>query len=101
MDWLINWLWEWFESSESKLVRTVREVTVQMCGFLPTVETAAALVAVSAPASAPVITTAVTIAKKICSAVTAAKPAMLLGTERPPIIVDGVVIDGQFVNKEK
>jgi hypothetical protein len=88
MDWLINWLWEWFESSESKTIKAVREITVQMCDFLPTVETAAALVAV-------------TIAKKICSAVTAAKPAMLMGTEGPPIIVDGVVIDGQFVNKEK
>jgi hypothetical protein len=101
MDWLINWLWEWFESSESKTIKAVREITVQMCDFLPTVETAAALVAVNVPTSAPVVTVAVTIAKKICSAVTAAKPAMLMGTEGPPIIVDGVVIDGQFVNKEK
>lgn len=91
LDSLIGWIWGWFESSENKKVQAVRDATRSMCGFWPTAETVLALLAVNSPAAV----TAFTIARKICVAVTAQRPAMLVGGA-PPIIVDGVVIEGEF-----
>jgi hypothetical protein len=48
----------------------------------------------------PGVGTATLIAKKICQAVTAPKPSMLVG-KAPPIVVDGVVIEGEFIGKDK
>jgi hypothetical protein len=96
MDWLtglFDWVWSLLGMSENKTVQVVREKTVELCGFLPTVETVVALLAVNNPAAV----TAVVIAKKICTAVTRAKMVTLTGAA--PIIVDGVVIEGDFVNK--
>lgn len=94
LDGLFSWVWGLFASSENKTVKAVRDATRVLCGFLPTVETVLALIAVN-----PAAATALVIAKKICAAVTAQKPAMLMGGEKPPIIVDGVVIEGEFVEK--
>jgi hypothetical protein len=96
MDWLtglFSWVWSLFEDSDSKLVQTIREQTVRLCGFLPTVETVTALIAVNNPA----LTTGFIIAKKICAAVTAQKMSLISGDM--PVIVDGVVIEGDFINK--
>lgn len=98
MDWfagLLNWLWGLFGNSESKLVKAIREKTVELCGFLPTVETVVALVAVNNPA----VTTAIVIAKKICMAVSAQKQTLIGGSH--PVIVDGVVIEGEFINPKE
>jgi phosphohistidine phosphatase SixA len=98
MGWLTDWLdWVlgWFNSSESKLVKAVRESTVLLCGFLPTVETVLALIAVQNPA----VMTAAGIARKICEAVSPANGTMKTNL-RPPM-VDGVVIEGEFIGKVK
>src|SRR5262245_976490 len=89
---LLDWVLSLFVSSENPQVKSVRDVTVQLCGFLPTVECVVALLAAN-PASA----TAIMIAKKICAAVSLPRPVTAMG--EAPIIVDGVVIQGQFVNR--
>jgi hypothetical protein len=43
--------------------------------------------------------TATLIAKKICQAVTAPRPVTLVGDA--PVMVDGVVIEGEFIGKGK
>jgi hypothetical protein len=93
LDTLFGWLLGLFGSSDNDLVKTIREKTVEYCGFLPTVETVAALIAVNNPA----LTTGFIIAKKICAAVTAQKMSLLAG--EAPIIVDGVVVEGEFISK--
>lgn len=96
MDWftgLFDWFWGLLGYSQNKTVKAVRDKTVELCGFLPTVETVLALLAVSHPG----VATAVVVARKICGAVTKSKMTLLAGNA--PIIVDGVVIEGEFVNK--
>jgi phosphohistidine phosphatase SixA len=93
---LLDWVLGWFSSSESKLVKAVRDSTVLLCGFLPTVETVVALVAVQNPA----VMTAMGIARKICAAVTSAPKTGRIGLMSAPVIVDGIVIEGEFVGKE-
>jgi hypothetical protein len=92
LDSLIDWVWGWFSSSDSPMVNKVREGTVMLCGFLPTVETVVALIAVQNPA----IMTAMGIARKICAAVSPTKGTMK--TNLKPPMVDGVKIEGEFVN---
>lgn len=94
---LVGWLMSWFTNSESKLVKDVRKTTVEMCRFLPTIETVVALVAVNNAAVAAASAPAVLIAKKICAAVTARKQGLLGDI---PVIVDGVVIEGEFQPEE-
>lgn len=94
MDWitgLFGWFWELLGWSDNKTVKAVREKTVELCGFLPTIETVVALLAVNNPAAV----TAVVIANKICMAVTKSKMSLLAGDA--PVIVDGVVIEGEFI----
>ena len=91
---LAEWLAGLFRSSENKKVVAVRETTRKLCGFLPTVETVLALLAVNNPA----VATASIIARKICAAVSAPRPVTLMGDA--PIMVDGVEIKGEFVGKE-
>jgi phosphohistidine phosphatase SixA len=88
---LLDWVLGWFKNSESKLVVAVRETTVLLCGFLPTVETVVALIAVQNPA----IMTAAGVARKICAAVSPTKGTMK--TNLKPPMVDGVVIEGEFI----
>lgn len=102
MNWLFGWLARLLGGTDSRLVVKIQAATVKACGFLPMAETVAALVAAGNPA----VTTATLIAKKICVAVTAPRPAILglssmSGEVANPIIVDGVVIEGEFINKEK
>jgi hypothetical protein len=94
LDSLIGWVWSWFSDSEAKLVKTVRELTVKACGFLPTVETVVALIAVQNPA----VVTAMGIARKICAAVTSAPKTGRMSLIGSPVIVDGIVIEGEFIN---
>jgi hypothetical protein len=100
LDGVINWLAGWFASSENETVKAVRDATVILCGFLPTVETVAALIAVNNPAMAATAAPAVLIAKKICTAVKAPRMQSLLGGDAQ-IIVDGIVIEGEFVNPKE
>ena len=89
---LLDWVLGFFASSESKLVKAVRESTVLLCGFLPTVETVVSLIAVQNPA----VMTAMGIARKICAAVSPLKGAMpIMAPDRP--VVDGVKIEGEFI----
>lgn len=98
LDGIVNWVLGWFVSSENPTVKKVRTATVILCRFEPTVETVLALIAVNQPAMAATAAPAVYIAKKICAAVTAQKQSLLGGDA--PIIVDGVIIEGTFVNPE-
>jgi hypothetical protein len=103
MKWLSG-LFSWFlglmgvgTASNDEAVKIQAEA-VRFCNFLPTVETCVNLMAVVVPV--PGVGTATLIAKKICQAVTAPKPTMLAG-KAPPIVVDGVVIEGEFIGRDK
>jgi hypothetical protein len=102
MKWLSG-LFSWFlglmgvsTASNDEAVKIQAEA-VRFCGFLPTVETCLNLMAVVVPV--PGVGTATLIAKKICQAVTTPRPMTLVGSQ--PIIVDGVVIEGEFIGKDK
>ena len=75
-------------------IEQVRQAAVAVCGFLPTVDTVAAILLANNPA----YITASAIANGICAAVTA--PALKqLGPRRAPPVVAGVVIHGKFVSR--
>lgn len=105
MNWitgLFSWVMSLFgvPNADTEEVVKIQATAVRLCGFLPTVDTVLALMAAN-----PLVATGTVIARKICTAVTARKPSMMLAGMAggsPPIIVDGVVIEGEFVNpKEK
>lgn len=100
MSWFFNWLAGLFRVrvTNSETVVQIQALTVRFCRFLPTVETVLALMSVN-----PVISTAAVFARKICQAVTAsASVPTLMGTEKPKPMVDGVVIEGEWIiPKEK
>jgi hypothetical protein len=93
MNWL-TWAWNWlFGNSDSELIKEIRDEAVRLCGFLPTIETVAALIAVN-----PVVTTGFAIARRICQAVTKTYAASrVMGGDTLKPVVDGVVIEGHFV----
>jgi hypothetical protein len=97
---LISWLMGLMgvSAADSDEAVRIQAEAVRFCGFLPTMETCVNLLATVVPV--PGVGTATLIAKKICQAVTAPKPAMLAGGA-PPIVVDGVVIEGEFIGKDK
>jgi hypothetical protein len=103
MKWLAG-LVSWFmglmgvnTASNDEAVKIQAEA-VRFCGFLPTVETCLNLMAVVMPV--PGVGTATLIAKKICQAVTAPRVQLLAG-ETSVITIDGVVIEGEFIGKDK
>ena len=109
MSWLsgiMSWIASLF-GSDNKLGRSVVQIqasTVKACGFLPMAETVGALIAVNSPASAPGIATVALIANKICAAVTKVRPIRLvqagMSSATPGLpTVDGVVIEGEFVER--
>lgn len=77
--------------STADIIAQVRQAAVATCGFLPTIETVAAIIA----AGNPTVVIAGTVASAICSAVTASTPLARRRGVLPT--VNGVVIHGRFV----
>lgn len=105
MNWLSGifvWLASLFNGSTSisEIVTKVQAYTVQLCGFLPMAESVVALLGAT-----PVATGAMVIARKICAAVQVEvqerSTVLTLGGDDKPttVIVDGVVVQGTFVDK--
>lgn len=78
----------WTKEDVDAKVTTVREATVKICGYLPTVATVTNILA----AGDPTVLTATAISTAICAAV---KTQALLGCKQ----VAGVCIEGQFVGE--
>jgi hypothetical protein len=100
MNWIdsfFHWLATWFSSApEGSTVAKVQAATVKACGFLPTAETVIALIPLQHPAK----DLAVVLAKKICTAVTKSYTASrTMGEKKMLPEVDGVLIEGEYVNK--
>ena len=70
----------------------VRQSAVAVCGFLPTIDTVAAIIATGNP----IVATVSGLANAICAAVTALPPVQLRRGAAPPTVA-GVVIHGKFV----
>lgn len=95
MDWLTSMFrWLFGYKDQSKLVAQVQSTTVKLCGFLPYADTVLRLLAVN-----PAVATALTISTKICQAVTAAQ-TQAVGLMSAPPVVDGVEIEGVFIDRE-
>lgn len=91
-EWLAN-AWHWatgpsFDDDVSK----IRDLTVKVCGFLPTVGTVISIL----KASNPAVMGVVAVATAICEAVKP-KPAATVGLLTLPPAVNGVPIEGEFV----
>jgi hypothetical protein len=101
MSWLTS-LFNWFFSSgavDSATITKVQAATVKLCGFLPAAQTVAQLIAPGNPG----VAVASVLAQKICGAVNA-PTKMWLGVmngeaQRP--MVDGVVIEGEFIKPKE
>lgn len=94
MNWItvfVNWLFGYKDNS--KLIAQIQSATVKACGFLPYVETVAKLLSAN-----PGVATATIIANKICGALN--KPAVLGIMGQVPM-VDGVMIEGEFVTQKE
>jgi hypothetical protein len=75
----------------------IQAAAVRACGFLPTMETVLDLMAVVTPV--PGMSMATVIAKKICFAVNNAnKISSLVGDKKLKPMIDGVEIEGEFIN---
>lgn len=72
--------------------------TVKACGFLPTVSTVTGIIASFVPGGAPVNSLVTSIASSICNAVAPKASAMRRGAVLTPPIVNGVIIEGRFIN---
>lgn len=98
---LVSWFMGMFgiTTTNTEEVVKAQAAAVRLCGFLPTVETVIALMGIVTPG----VNMATTIARKICEAVTRSKAAAkVLGSEPLKPMVDGIVIEGEFVTpKEK
>lgn len=93
----LGWLFG-FRTTNTEEVTKIQAGAVRLCGFLPTVDTVLALLSTANPT----VATASIIAKKICAAVTNAKSvSTLMGGEMPKPMVDGIVIEGEFIGKDK
>ncbi len=73
-------------------VSATQNLAVTICGFLPTIETVAAIFATGNP----LLQTASAVAQAICSAVVPPKSARLRAVVPQ---VNGITIQGQFVNR--
>lgn len=89
-EWLANaWAWATGPSFDDD-VQKVRDLTVKVCGFLPTVGTVLAIL----KASNPAVMGVVAVAAAICEAV---KPKPVAALAALPPAVNGVKIEGEFV----
>ena len=73
-------------------VEKVREITVGLCGFLPTVDSVTQML----QASNPIVRGVVNIAKAICAAVSSDTAR---GLVMRPKTVNGIKIEGEWVKK--
>jgi hypothetical protein len=101
MSWLTS-LFNWFFSSgavDPSVITKVQAATVKLCGFLPAATTVAQLVAPGNPG----VAAASVIAQKICGAVNAPTKMWLgaMNGEPQKPMVDGVVIEGEFINPKE
>jgi hypothetical protein len=101
MNWLTS-LFNWFFTSGAVSPATILKVqaaTVKACGFLPAAETVAQLVAPGNPG----VAVASVLAQRICGAVGAPKQmwAGVMSNPNPVPMVDGVVIEGEFINPKE
>ena len=94
------------EAAIDAVVAQVKGHTIEICQYLPTNETVVNIIT----ASSPVIEGAYNIAKAICDAVTADTGSLMdpaqMGTSRAGDkttcpMVNGVCIEGQWINKTK
>lgn len=76
-------------------VEKVREITVGLCGFLPTVESVTQML----QASNPIVSGVMAIARAICQAVSDEKPGVMLAIHKPRPTVNGVNVEGDWVQK--
>ena len=79
-------------TTNTDIIKAVREAAVAACGFLPTISTVAEIIA----SGNPIVATASGIANAICAAVTALPPLATRKGSAPPTVA-GVVIHGRFV----
>jgi len=77
----------------SAVIEQVRQVAVATCGFLPTVETVAAIIS----AGNPLVSGASAIATAICAAVSSIPPRTAGKRGGAVPTVAGVVVHGRFV----
>jgi hypothetical protein len=102
MAWLtgfLGWVGSLFgvTSASTDEVVKIQAAAVRLCGFLPTMETVLALMAAVVPV--PGMSVGAVVAKKICFAVNNAKKiSSLVGDEQLKPMIDGVVIEGEFIN---
>lgn len=101
MNWLSGfWTWikGWFTSPD-KRIEEVQYATVKVCSFLPTALTVSRLLALNSPG----LLTAQAIAVAICTAINNQHPSALFGMGKgdnyPKPVVQGVEIEGEFVDK--
>jgi hypothetical protein len=94
--WVKRW-WTWLMTEGDEAVEEVRQTTVTVCGFLPTVQTVVNILALGNPA----LTAPLAIAQAICMALKAHNSVVKLfkdDTVKP--VVQGVEIEGEYVGQE-
>jgi len=79
-------------TSNTDIIKQIREAAVAACGFLPTINTVAQILA----SGNPIVATASGVAGAICAAVANLPPAAARRGAAPPTVA-GVVIHGRFV----
>jgi hypothetical protein len=89
---LRDWFRYWFVDDPVEIARVT---TVQLCGFLPTVDTVTKILAVNNPS----LKTGVAVAYAICAAVSRVKAAQKFVGTAPDAAptVDGVMVEGEWV----
>lgn len=87
-----DWFRYWFVDDPIEIARVT---TVQLCGFLPTVDTVTKILAVGNPS----LNTGISVAYAICAAVShfKAKQAFVGTTPDAAPQVDGVMVEGEWV----
>jgi len=82
------------DGSVNDTIENVREQTVKVCNYLPTVGSVAAILTAGNPAVVGVHA----IATAICGAVTSVPQGLVSSDVKIVPMVNGVPVDGQFVN---
>jgi hypothetical protein len=95
---IIDWFKGFFGKSTDDQVKEIRELTKQLCSFLPTVDSVLAMVS----ASHPEVVGPQAIAHAICNVVNAASPTELKSAPEVPAYVwsgsvNGVRVEGERV----
>jgi hypothetical protein len=90
-----RWLKSWFQSVDFSKVDSVLKESAIVCGYLPTINTVIAILALGNPA----LGTASAVAGAICRALHG--PQTLVGGPegRPKPQIEGVVVEGSYIGK--